>query len=157
MNMKIIRKIKHALLPWEREKERLRSWVEQRWRNSNKEKGFEECMVNTRPYIWDLREWNGVVVSTRLVLLMLSSFFSFSFFLELSNFDCLFGCWEWSALTFSFAFVYTCVCSRWAEIKMRVHFLLFFSCGPMGIWHLDMFIPRDSCQQCFWLLFLLFG
>lgn len=54
--------------------------------------------------------------------------FFFSFFLELSNFDCLFGGWEWSALTFSFAFVYTCVfivCVA-GELKLKCVFIFYY-------------------------------
>ena len=106
-------------------------------------------MVNTRPYIWDLREWNGVVVNTRLVL---NSFFWSSPTLIVFR---LLG--MVSAYVFFCVCLDSCVCSWWAEIKMRVDFFFFFPCGPMGIWRVDMFIPRDSCRQCFLATFLVIG
>ena len=81
-------------------------------------------MVNTRPYIWDLREWNGVVVNTRLVL---NSFFWSS--------PTLIVFWLLgmvSAYVFFCVCLDSCVCSWWAEIKMRVDFFFFFSLWSNG-------------------------
>lgn len=81
-------------------------------------------MVNTRPYIWDLREWNGVVVNTRLVL---NSFFWSSPTLIVFR---LLG--MVSAYVFFCVCLDSCVCSWWAEIKMRVDFFFFFSLWSNG-------------------------